>query len=243
MPLDLRQSLKEVVRHVLFRVGAHQLIDRLRRRRGRYVEHMDMSQLPQVFSSIYENRVWIEERGQLSLSGAGSTADATRSIGVALSRFLKETGCKRLVDIGCGDFSWMRDVEGDFEYLGIDVVPSLVENNNRIYGSTRRRFVCLDVTSQPIERWGDVAICREVLFHLSLKNAQGLLRHIKKADFRHVLLTNDSSIWFNSDIRDGDFRRINLTKYPFRLPAPITEFRDDMVSDGRVLGLWSGSAL
>jgi hypothetical protein len=88
-----------------------------------------------------------------------------------------------------------------------------------------------------------VAICREVLFHLSFKNALELLRNIRSAGFKYILLTSDSSIWFNSDIRDGDFRRINLLKSPFELPAPECELVDDQVSRGRVIGVWSGDAL
>jgi hypothetical protein len=82
-----------------------------------------------------------------------------------------------------------------------------------------------------------------VLFHLSLGSARRLLENIKAAGFKYVLLTSDTSIWFNSDIRNGDFRRINLLRYPFNLPVPQMEFADDKVSDGRVLAVWPGSAL
>lgn len=228
---------------MLLRLKAQEVIDFMRRKRGRYTGHLNISRLDQVFSDIYESRAWVEHDGQESLSGAGSTAAAARSITAALSSFLKDRGCKRLVDIGCGDFNWMQNVAGDFEYLGIDIVPSLIASNNAAYGNDKRRFVCMDATKHPIEPWGDVLICREVLFHLSLNNAKALLYHIKSAGFRDVLLTTDNSMWFNSDIRDGDFRRINLMRSPFSLPPPRMVFKDDMVSDGRVLALWSASVL
>jgi SAM-dependent methyltransferase len=243
MPFDHWQSCKEIIRHVLLRLNSQAVIDVIRRKRGRYTGHLNISHLDQVFSDIYQSRAWIEHEGQESLSGAGSTAAATQTIAIELSRFLKNTGCKRLVDIGCGDFNWMQNVDGDFEYLGIDIVPSLIEQNNAVHGNAKRRFICMDATKHPIEPWGEVVICREVLFHLSLANAKALLHHIKSAGFRGVLLTTDNSIWFNSDIRDGDFRRINLMRYPFNLPPPRLAFEDGMVSDGRVLALWSASAL
>ena len=84
--------------------------------------------------------------------------------------FLREVGCRKLVDIGCGDFNWMRNVEGDFDYLGIDVVPQVIDANNVKYANDRRRFVRMDATRSAISP-GEVALCREVLFHLSFRMA------------------------------------------------------------------------
>lgn len=243
MPLDHRQSIKEIVRHSLFRLGLNGVIDVARRSRGRDTEHMEKASLDQVFSNIYAKGVWVEHEDQASLSGVGSVASATDDLRVQLSSFLSSVNCRRLVDIGCGDFSWMKNVHGDFHYLGIDIVQSVIDANNTMYADEKRRFVCLDATKQLIEPWGDVAICREVLFHLSFKNAFQLLRNIRAAGFKYILLTSDSSIWFNSDIRDGDFRRINLLKSPFWLSSPESQLADDRVFRGRVIGVWSASAL
>src|SRR5262249_17846954 len=139
-------------------------------------------------------------------------------------------------------FNWMQRVEGDFDYLGIDVVPQLIEQNNSRFGSGKRRFICADATRTAIQP-GDVALCREVLFHLSFADGRRLLRNIRAAGFRHVLFTNDTSIWFNSDIRSGDFRRINLLRAPYSLPPSSRELRDDRVSAGRVLGVWAATEL
>ncbi|WP_049819998.1 class I SAM-dependent methyltransferase [Bradyrhizobium japonicum] len=243
MPLDHLQSCKEIVRHVLFRLGADEIINVARRLRGRDTSHMREAQLDKVFSEIYVNGVWIESAEQASLSGLGSSRLATDPLTRQLSEFLRDVECTGLVDIGCGDFNWMSRVAGDFDYLGIDIVPSLIASHNEVYAHARRRFSCMDATKQPLERWGDVAICREVLFHLSFKNALALLRNIRSANFRYVLLTSDSSMWFNSDIRDGDFRRINLMRSPFGLPAPKLQLRDDGVSGGRILAVWDAGAL
>jgi len=175
-------------------------------------------------------------------AGVGSTQAATRELSAQLSDFLRQVGCRRLVDIGCGDFNWMHTVEGDFDYLGIDVVPQVIEQNTARYANARRRFACADATRGPIET-GDVAICREVLFHLSFKDGLKLLRNVRVAGFKHVLFTTDNSVWFNSDIRSGDFRRINLRKSPYALPVPSRELTDDKVSRGRVMAVWQASAL
>jgi hypothetical protein len=213
---------------------------------------MRQRNMTEIFSQIYANGVWVEQKHQESLSGVGSTHAATAELVVRLSAYLREVGCRRLVDVGCGDFNWMRNVEGDFEYTGIDVVPQVIDANNAAYANHKRRFICMDAIRGAIPP-GDVAICREVLFHLSFRDGLQMLRNIKAAGFKYVLLNSNDNIWFNSDIRSGDFRPINLSKSPFRLADPLLELTDDkaaglkLTDDGtsnrRVLSVWSGSAL
>jgi SAM-dependent methyltransferase len=239
---DHKQSVKEVLRHVLFRCGLSETLDVVRQWRGQYTKHTRERDMTGVFSQIYANGAWVMRENQDSLSGVGSVREATGEMAPQLSAFLREVGCRRLVDVGCGDFNWMRTVAGDFEYLGIDVVPQVIEANKAQYAHLRRRFICLDATSSPIES-GDVALCREVLFHLSFRDGRKLMHNIKAAGFKHVLFTTDSAVWFNSDIRTGDFRRINLTRAPYGLPVPERQLTDDKVSVGRALAVWPGAAL
>jgi len=239
---DHRQSLKEVVRHTLFRCGLIETWDKVRNRRGRFTAYMRSKDMGEVFSQIYSKNVWVEANGQDSLSGVGSTAHAAEKVVQSLSAFLQQIECRQLVDIGCGDFNWMQAVRGDFNYLGIDIVPDVIQTNIAKFGDERRRFVCMDATRNPVEP-GDVAICREVLFHLSFADAQRLIANIKAAGFKYIILTSDKSIWFNSDIRNGDFRRINLERAPFNFPSPIQELTDDRVAQGRVLAIWRADSL
>ena len=236
---DHKQSVKEIVRHLLFSCGLSDTLNTLRQLRGQNTTHLRSQDMTDTFSQIYANGIWVAHENQESLSGAGSTQMATAELLIRLSSFLREVGCRKLVDIGCGDFNWMRNVEGDFDYLGIDVVPQVIDANNAKYANDRRRFVCMDATQSAISP-GDVALCREVLFHLSFRDGLQLLRNIKAAGFKYVLLTNDKSVWFNSDIHNGDFRRINLLKSPFSFPTPERELTDDRVSENRVLAVWPG---
>jgi SAM-dependent methyltransferase len=239
---DHKQSTKEVIKHALFRCGLIDMLDVWRQWRGINIEHVRRSDMAAIFSDVYTNGAWVVGNDQDSLSGEGSTLAATSDLLGRLSGLLADVTCRRLVDIGCGDFNWMRNVQGDFEYLGIDVVPDVIRRNNAEYANTRRRFVCLDATSAQIPS-GDVAICREVLFHLSFRDGLRLLRNIKAANFKYVLLTTEQSVWFNSDIRNGDHRRINLAKAPFRFPKPYAELPDHRVAEGRMLAAWPGGAL
>lgn len=237
-----KQSVRSMARHALWRLGLVDVLDMWRRWRGLNLEHIRGHDMTEVFSDVYANGAWVVTADQDSMSGHGSTTAATSALLQHLSSFLADVGCRKLVDIGCGDFNWMRNLTGDFDYLGIDVVPEVTKANNAKYANDRRKFICMDATSSPIPT-GDVAICREVLFHLSFRDGLQLLRNLRAAGFKYVMLTSDKSIWFNSDIRNGDYRRINLMRAPFRLPLPYVELPDDKVDAERVLAAWPANVL
>ena len=242
MNYDHNQSVREIIKHVMFRCGFGRLVDARRHALGQPTDQIYQTSVADVFSQVYAKRIWAQGGNDAILSGSGSTELATKELRAQLEAFLKEVGCQKFVDIGCGDFNWMRNVDGDFEYLGIDVVPELIDAHRANYGSATRSFLCMDAIQSKLPS-GDVALCREVIFHLSLRDGLQVLRNIKSAGFKYVLLTSDTRIWFNSDIRTGDFRRINLSKPPFSLVKSVRELRDDKMYSGRVLAVWHGSDL
>jgi hypothetical protein len=233
------RSLRAVGRHILFRTGLDGVRIRMNRLRGLQMGHLTTPGhgLAEVFSTIYRTGAWVEAADQDSLSGLGSTSAATRQLRGALAQTLRELDCRVLVDVGCGDFNWMREVEASWDYVGVDVVETVVARNAQLYGNARRRFVALDATREALPQ-GDVVLCREVLFHLSLASGLRVLRNIKASGARYLVATSDMDLWFNADIRDGDHRRLNLRMAPFRLPPPSRALADDSVSAGRVLGVW-----
>lgn len=177
-----KQSVKEVVRHVLYRCGLTGLLNTLRRLRGQNTSHIRKQDIAQTFTQIYANKVWMGHAdNHEALSGAGSTQAATDTLLVELAAFLKEVECRELLDIGCGDYNWMRHLQGDFNYLGIDIVPAVIDANNAAHADAHHHFLCVDATKNPVPG-GDVAICREVLFHLSFADGAKLLQNIKRRD-------------------------------------------------------------
>lgn len=145
-------------------------------------------------------------------------------------------------DVGCGDFTWMRHVDLPGHCTGIDIVPSVVEENSRAYGSPQREFMLADSVSDPLPD-GDTVLCREVLFHLSFAHAVAVLRNIVSKQRRFVILTTDKDTLFNADIETGDFRALNLERKPFRLPPAMIEIADDAVASRRFLGVWPAEAI
>src|SRR5258708_6481671 len=92
----------------------------------------------EVFSTIYRDNLWADPE---SFSGRGSTLARTGVIRMELPRLLHDAGAKTLLDAACGDFNWMRHLElGSVQYIGVDIVPELIAQNQEKFGCERRRF-------------------------------------------------------------------------------------------------------
>ena len=92
----------------------------------------------QVFDRIYRENLWGAEQ---SVSGRGSSLEATVGIREALSGLFARHGIDSLLDAPCGDFAWMRHVVQCLnEYQGVDIVPDLIKRNQLAYGSQTVRF-------------------------------------------------------------------------------------------------------
>lgn len=235
MGWDHKQSLKEVVRHLLFTLGAQGLLDRWKARRGYSTSHLASATAREAFVEAYRSGGWVHAERQESRSGLGSELASTRELVERLPSLLRELGCGRLLDVGCGDWNWMRTVELPCEYVGIDIVPEVIEANRR-FERPGVRFLLADASAEELPE-ADVVLCREVLFHLSFADGLAMLAKARRAG-KWLIATTDATIWFNSDIRTGDFRKLNLERAPYRLPAPRERIADGSVYWGRRLGVW-----
>lgn len=229
------QSLKEVGRHALFMLGVSRVAHLLRGRSASATDHFGEATLGERFRAIYDRKIWVQKKGQESLSGLGSELISTVGIRNELPKILARLGCRRLVDVGCGDWTWMRHVPLECDYIGLDVVPSVI-SANRIFERDGVSFEVLDAVREALPK-ADVMLCREVLFHLSFADGCRLIANMKRAA-DCLLLTTDTSIWFNSDIESGDFRLLNLEQRPYLLPPPNQVIWDEAVADGRLIGVW-----
>lgn len=181
-----------------------------------------------------------------SVSGSGSTLKQTKIIRDEIPKILKQLNISSILDIPCGDFNWMRLIDlSDLTYIGIDIVRPLIEQNNRLYSNSKRKFLHLDVIKNNLPSC-DLIICRDLLVHLSTKDIFSALRNFKKSGAKYLLtttFTGSHRLTQNKEIESGAWRPINLCGNPFSFPEPIllineqcTEL-DGMYSD-KSLGLW-----
>lgn len=190
-----------------------------------------------VFRDIYIQHRWSGE----SRSGPGSDRDQAGRIGANIACILRQIGARSLLDIGCGDFFWMRDVDlGTIEYIGIDVVPEMITANNEYYARPRRTFRVLDVTRE-IPPKADAILCRDCMMHLSIADTVTLLANVFRSGAKWLLATSFGLHRMNREIKPGEWYAINLLDKPFSLPAPQFAYEDWWPNESwkdKYLGLW-----
>jgi len=174
--------------------------------------------LQKKFERIYETNLWADPE---SRSGVGSSLDSTRVVRAKLPQALRQLGARILLDVPCGDFTWMEHVDlNGVEYIGGDIVPPIVEQNNRLHGTDTRRFVNLDLTRDRLPD-ADVLLCRDCLVHLSYANIRAVLANLARSNVGYLLTTSFPGRNDNYDVADGDWRALDLQAPPFSFPEPV----------------------
>jgi SAM-dependent methyltransferase len=240
--MSLTRTAKEMTRDLIAKAGLSRLHASIRKFRGQNVDHLFLTSLSERFSAIYENRVWLTGRADGSLSGLGSELEKTESVRQHLAGLLKSLNARSLLDVGCGDFTWMKEVQFPFKYVGVDIVPDVIEANNASYRSEQKSFQVLDATRDPLPK-ADTTLCREVLFHLSFRDIRSLIENVRKSGSSFLIATNDSDLKYNADILSGDFRILNLHKSPLFFPSPAQTIPDNGLLAHRTLSAWKVAEL
>jgi hypothetical protein len=182
-----------------------------------------LKQKPDVFSSIHDENGW---KSDASVSGPGSELGETEDIRALLPDLFGRLGVKSFLDIPCGDFHWMQNVDlSAIRYIGADVVPHLVKETAEKFGAPNKTFIQLDLIRDDLPRV-DLILCRDCLIHLSFKDARRALNNLKRSGSRYGLITTNPTIRTNYPINTGEFRPVNLELLPFSLGKPIELHRD-----------------
>lgn len=201
--------------------------------------------LEERFARIYQTNLWFDAE---SRSGTGSSLDSTERLRASLTPLLRSLNARRLLDVPCGDFNWMSHVDlSGIEYIGGDIVESMIEANRERYESAARSFMRVNVTSGPLPD-ADVILCRDCLVHFSFANIIAAFRTMKTSGAQYLLTTTFIDRQVNKDIVDGDWRPLNLEQLPFLLPAPQSVILEDCTEEGgayadKTLAVWRVSDL
>ena len=198
------------------------------------------------FERILRTNLW---GAATSVSGLGSEDPATVAIREALPHLLQRLGVRTLLDASCGDAGWIGRCELGVDYVGVDIVPSLIAANTRRaeQGELSGHFVTADITRDDLPR-ADLILCRDCLVHLGFQNIAAAVGRFRASDARFLLATTFSDWRDNRDCEDGDWRALNFTQAPFNWPAPL-ELINERCDEGsggwqdKSLGLWRLSDL
>jgi len=192
----------------------------------------------QAFENIYEEGYW----GTDVKSGAGSTLQATKVTRQIISKVVQDFDITSIVDVACGDFTWMPvvlgELEGQVSYTGCDIVEGLVKDHRQKY--PQYEFHSLDFVEGKIPQ-GDLILCRDVLQHLPVKDINMALNNISNSGAKYLLATTHirrHGFRNKRDIRPGKCNDRNLLEPPFNLPNPLIIYSEQYEEQDKFLGLW-----
>jgi SAM-dependent methyltransferase len=192
-----------------------------------------------AFELIYRENRWLADE---TASGRGSTLAYTEILRRELPGFLSRLGVRRLLDAACGDCHWRRHVALDLEeYIGVDIVPAIIERNRRQYSHERWIFEVRDIVEDPLPQ-SDAVLCRDCLSHLPNDDIRAAIENFKRSGAKYLIATSHSPTRVNAEIPIGGWRPLNLTRPPFHLPDPVAEIVENPHT-GKVLGAWSLAAI
>lgn len=176
-----------------------------------------------VFTNIYARAYWGRNSKGEGHSGPGSVPKNCAEYTAFIQRFIQENQIRSVVDAGCGDWQFSRLIDWTgVDYIGYDVVKSLVERNNAAFANNHINFIHANFLQTDLPQ-ADLFLCKDVFQHLTHADILEFLP--KLAKFKYCLITNHVDSFTlssdNPDIRLGDFRRLDLSKPPFNVKGTV----------------------
>jgi hypothetical protein len=96
-------------------------------------------------------------------SGPGSVGREREWKWSVISKYIGEGKIQSALDLGCGDLSFWEGRDIPSAYMGIDVSETIVERNQKLWGS---RFICSSGDKYYALPKCQVVLCLDVLFHI-----------------------------------------------------------------------------
>lgn len=175
--------------------------------------HADQS-VETAFTNIYNNGAWGHNNNGEAHSGGGSTLASTSEYRQFLQDFFKANNIHSVVDVGCGDWEFSRVINwSGINYVGCDVVQSVINENQKKYSSENINFKHGDGITMNLPP-ADLLICKDVLQHLPNEDVSAFILQFPK--YKYILITNDTpGSLVNEQTHRGGYRPIDLTRPPF----------------------------
>lgn len=197
--------------------------------------------LARRFQRIYQTNLW---GAADSPSGLGSQLDATAVLRAELPALLDKLGVTSLLDAPCGDAGWISRAGLGVRYVGIDIVPDLIESlrARAAVGEIDGAYDLADITADVLPRC-DAILCRDCLVHLSFANIERAVANFAGSGAAWLITTTFPEWQSNGDCEDGDWRALNFERAPFHWGPPFAILNEHCLEAGggwrdKSLGVW-----
>jgi SAM-dependent methyltransferase len=150
------------------------------------------------------------------LSGPGSSLKNTKEYSIILSKFIYDNECKSVLDLGCGDLTWMPKTiffnDDCIKYTGVDIVESLITSH--LIKFPEKHFLCKDITTYNYFDKVDIIIIRDVIFHLKNDDILSIFDNIKNK-FKFLIITSCNNRVNTDNFNKYHFSEKNILIKPF----------------------------
>lgn len=173
--------------------------------------------MEKTFSKIYDKNIWGNG------SGLGSTLNYNKDYIDFLTELMNELNIKKVLDIGCGDWQFSQYIDWtNKQYIGIDCVPSVIQNNNLKFKKDNIEFHHIDPTiSEDFERIPkncDLVILKDILQHWDNDNIVKFMDRLTSEGQHKLILVVNNFKNADGEERSIDNRyhyaKLDASKYP-----------------------------
>jgi hypothetical protein len=169
-----------------------------------------------IFENIYKKQIWNNCDPNIPLSGPGSSLENTKETSTLLTKFIYDNECKSLLDLGCGDLTWIPKTtffnDNNIKYTGVDIVESLITSH--VIKFPDKNFLCKDITTYNYFEKVDIIIIRDVIFHLKNNDILSIFDNIKNK-FNFLIITSCNNHVNTDNFNQWHFTEKNILINPF----------------------------
>ena len=177
----------------------------------------------QLMTEIYTRAAW---GSQELRSGPCSSLERTQELRSQLSLFFQTFQIQSILDCGCGDWTWMSQVDlSEIKYIGVDIVDPLLEYLQTKYSTPTVQFQKVDVMEDPPET-ADLWLVRDLLCLYPISSYSLFFKRFLESGSKYIALSSVESEEANDPGILGIWRKLNLNLPPFELDTPIYSMAD-----------------
>lgn len=173
-----------------------------------------------IFSEIYEDKIWNNGDNSIPLSGPGSSIENTIEVIHLLDTFIENNKCDSVLDLGCGDLTWVSKTKffnnEKIIYTGIDVVGDLIEKHSAFFTGKNKFFFSQDIIKYKDIHQSTLIILRDVIFHLCNDEIISIFENIKNK-FKFIAITSCLNETNNNNYNKWHFSEKNINNPPFNI--------------------------
>lgn len=155
-----------------------------------------------------------------SMNGPAANMAGSANVRHELPFLLREYKITSMLDVPCGDLSWIRhtDLRSLYVYIGVDVDRRLIDEARR--ACPMGGFICANILTREKLPVVDLILCRDFLMCLPDEHLQSVIEKFKCSAAAYLLASNYPGSSNTFDYHPEQFPILGYLERPYDLTAP-----------------------